>query len=98
MHEILKTLENHYEYPVDIEFTVNFTQDQKPFVNLLQCRPLQTKGEQAHVEMPSDPDPAKILSAYRDVRANPPADRPPPEKWDGQAAGRIAEILGTWSR
>ena len=61
MQQILSTLESHYEYPVDIEFTVNFTQDQKPFVNLLQCRPLQTKGEQAHVEMPAKPDPEKIL-------------------------------------
>jgi hypothetical protein len=61
MQQILRTLESHYECPVDIEYTVNFTQGQKPFVNLLQCRPLQTKGEQAHVEMPSVPDPAKIL-------------------------------------
>lgn len=61
MQKILKTLESRYEYPVDIEYTVNFTQDQKPFVNLLQCRPLQTRGQQAHVEMPKDPDPEKIL-------------------------------------
>jgi hypothetical protein len=61
MQDILKTLESHYEYPVDIEFTVNFTHDQKPFVNLLQCRPLQIRGQQAHVEMPAEPDPAKIL-------------------------------------
>jgi len=49
------------EYPVDIEFTVNFAHDQKPIVNLLQCRPLQTRGQQAHVQMPADPDPQKIL-------------------------------------
>ena len=44
MQDILKTLESRYQYPVDIEFTVNFTHEQKPLINLLQCRPLQTRG------------------------------------------------------
>jgi UDP-N-acetylglucosamine 2-epimerase (non-hydrolysing) len=43
-------------------------------------------------------DPVRILTAYDDLRANPPADRPPPEKWDGQAANRIAKILAEWSQ
>jgi len=61
MQNILKTLESHYQYPVDIEFTVNFTQDQKPLINLLQCRPLQTRGHQGHVEIPAQIDSKKIL-------------------------------------
>jgi hypothetical protein len=61
MQNILKTLESHYQYPVDIEFTVNFTQDQKPLINLLQCRPLQTRGRQGKVEIPAQIDPEKIL-------------------------------------
>jgi len=61
MQNILKTLESHYQYPVDIEFTVNFTQDQKPLINLLQCRPLQTRGIQGRVEIPEKIDPEKIL-------------------------------------
>jgi hypothetical protein len=61
MQNILKTLESHYKYPVDIEFTVNFTQDQKPLINLLQCRPLQTRGRKGHVEIPEQIDPDKIL-------------------------------------
>jgi len=61
MQNILKTLENHYKYPVDIEFTVNFAQDQKPLINLLQCRPLQTRGIQGRVEIPEQIDPEKIL-------------------------------------
>ena len=61
MQNILKTLENHYQYPVDIEFTVNFTQDQKLLINLLQCRPLQTRGRQGNVEIPEQIDPEKIL-------------------------------------
>jgi hypothetical protein len=61
MQRILKTLESHYQYPVDIEFTVNFTHDQKPLINLLQCRPLQTRGRQGRVEIPSKIDPEKVL-------------------------------------
>jgi len=61
MQNILKILENYYQYPVDIEFTVNFTQEQKFLINLLQCRPLQTRGRKGHVEIPSKIDPEKIL-------------------------------------
>ena len=61
MQKILKTLESHYQYPVDIEFTVNFTQDQKALINLLQCRPLQTRGRQGRVEIPAQIDAEKIL-------------------------------------
>jgi hypothetical protein len=61
MRNMLKILESHYQYPVDIEFTVNFTQDRKPVINVLQCRPLQTRGRQGHVEMPAQVDPKKIL-------------------------------------
>ncbi len=44
MRVILQTLESAYEYPVDIEFTVNFMEDRSYRVNLVQCRPLQVKG------------------------------------------------------
>jgi len=42
--KILKILEASYRYPVEIEFTINFTKDNKLKINLLQCRPLQTRG------------------------------------------------------
>jgi hypothetical protein len=61
MRRILRTLESHYEYPVDIEFTVNFARDQTPVINLLQCRPLQTKGQQVQREIPSNVEPEKIF-------------------------------------
>jgi hypothetical protein len=61
MQKILKALEGAYSYPVDIEFTANFTEDGRTMINLLQCRPLQTKGQQPHVEMPSSVDPAQVL-------------------------------------
>lgn len=38
-------------------------------------------------------DPARIVSAYRRCRSASVPDAPMPDKWDGQAAGRIAEIM-----
>ncbi len=40
MKGILKTLEHCYGCPVDIEYTVNFSESGDFIVNLLQCRPL----------------------------------------------------------
>jgi hypothetical protein len=54
MQRILKTIETAYDYPVDIEFTVNFAEGREPQINLLQCRPLQTKGTQTKVQLPAD--------------------------------------------
>ena len=39
MQMIMKILEEIYENPVDIEYTVNFTADGNYRINLLQCRP-----------------------------------------------------------
>ncbi len=61
VRNILRILESHYQYPIDIEFTVNFTRDNKPLINLLQCRPLQTRGQQGRMEIPAQPDPEKVL-------------------------------------
>lgn len=44
MKEMLALLSKAYDYPVDIEFTANFNKDNGFKINLLQCRPLQTKG------------------------------------------------------
>lgn len=52
MREMLALLSKIYEYPVDIEFTVNYTKDRSFKVNLLQCRPLQTRGLGKPVRMP----------------------------------------------
>jgi hypothetical protein len=48
----LSTLEASYNYPVDIEFTANFNQEGSFRFNLLQCRPLQTKGLGKALEIP----------------------------------------------
>jgi len=52
MQALLKALEEAYEYPVDIEFTINNAADGAPRINLLQCRPLQTKGLKKRVSIP----------------------------------------------
>jgi len=61
MHRMLKKLESMYNYPVEIEFTVNFTRYHDYRINLLQCRPLQTKGEMKKIDVPTALDREKIL-------------------------------------
>ncbi len=59
--KMLKNLEKEYQYPVDIEFTVNFKADGTYFINLLQCRPLQVRGIGKKISIPSDISNKKIL-------------------------------------
>jgi hypothetical protein len=54
MQKLLKAIEKAYEHPVDIEFTVNFNAERKPEIGVVQCRPLQTKGERRAVHIPAD--------------------------------------------
>ncbi|NPU83163.1 MAG: phosphoenolpyruvate synthase [Syntrophaceae bacterium] len=53
MSRMLKTLEQVYAYPVDIEFTANFSAQGNLQVNLLQCRPFQTRGQTVQVDIPA---------------------------------------------
>lgn len=52
MREMLAFLSKAYQYPVDIEFTANFKKDYSFKINLLQCRPLQTKGLGKAIKIP----------------------------------------------
>jgi len=61
MQKMLKKLETIYQYPVEIEFTINFTKDGGFQINLLQCRPLQTIGLEKKVELPEHIDMGKIF-------------------------------------
>ncbi len=61
MRRILKRLSQVYDYPVDIEFAANFDQDGNYKINLLQCRPLQTRGLGKPVEIPHMTDEAKCF-------------------------------------
>jgi hypothetical protein len=61
MQKMLKTLEEAYQYPVDVEFTVNFGRSGEAGINLVQCRPLQVKGEVAQVKIPEDVSANKLV-------------------------------------
>ncbi|TCT12966.1 pyruvate phosphate dikinase-like enzyme [Natranaerovirga pectinivora] len=52
MKKMLKALEDAYTYPVDMEFTVNYISDETLRINVVQCRPLQTKGVVGNVQIP----------------------------------------------
>jgi pyruvate, water dikinase len=64
MREMLSILQEAYDYPVDIEFTANFDENQNYKINLVQCRPLQAKGGQA-VKLPK----IKVSSKDRIIEA-----------------------------
>jgi len=53
MREMMALLAKAYGYPVDIEFTANFNKDNSFKINLLQCRPLQTKGLGKTIKIPA---------------------------------------------
>ena len=61
MKEILALIQEHYEYPVDTEYTINVAQDGSYVIDLLQCRPLQLTTEGDKVEFPQDIPEENIL-------------------------------------
>ncbi|ENH97889.1 pyruvate phosphate dikinase PEP/pyruvate-binding protein [Gracilibacillus halophilus YIM-C55.5] len=52
MRDMLAEIATVYEYPVDVEFTANFQNKDEFKLNLVQCRPLQTKGLGQSVQVP----------------------------------------------
>ncbi|MBN1457681.1 MAG: PEP/pyruvate-binding domain-containing protein [Sedimentisphaerales bacterium] len=58
---MLKTLESYYKYPVDTEFTANFDSKGNLKINLVQCRPLETKGLRANIEIPDNIAKERVL-------------------------------------
>lgn len=61
MKDMLAILEKAYDYPVDIEYTSNFNKESHFKINLLQCRPLQTKGLGKAVVLPARIDESECL-------------------------------------
>ncbi|WP_027217120.1 PEP/pyruvate-binding domain-containing protein [Butyrivibrio fibrisolvens] len=61
MKEILSVIQNEYQHPVDIEFTMNFSEDGDYVINILQCRPLQVFKDTESMEIPKDIDAKNIL-------------------------------------
>jgi len=63
---VLSTLNKAYDYPVDIEFTVNFNPNGGFRFSLLQCRPLQTKGLGRVMEIPQPKQEQILFSSAGD--------------------------------
>ena len=61
MKDILSTLQAEYQHPVDIEFTLNFSENGDYVINLLQCRPLQVFQDNEELRIPDNIDPANVL-------------------------------------
>jgi hypothetical protein len=65
MQKILKSLERKYNYPVDVEFTLNLTKEAEPKICLVQCRPMQTIGTGESIQIPTDIEAQNILFKSR---------------------------------
>ena len=63
MTELLRSLQDAYQNPVDVEFTANFVDNGSYLINLVQCRPLQVEVEtEGHrVQAPENLKPDEIL-------------------------------------
>ena len=66
MRGLLRLLQTAYDYPVDIEYTINLSPQGEYMIGLLQCRPLQLTQEGDAVRVPT-PDPARVLLETRGV-------------------------------
>ncbi len=56
LRRILQVLDEVYDNPVDIEYTVNVDEEGDFFINLLQCRSLYTGVQEGPVEIPDLPE------------------------------------------
>lgn len=61
MKDILALIQEAYEYPVDVEYTINIAKDGEYVINLLQCRPLQVAHNAADIKIPDSIDAKQIL-------------------------------------
>ena len=65
MRRMMHTIQEEYQYPVDIEFTMNIAENKEYMINLLQCRPLQVFQDTGSVCVPDNTPPEKILLETR---------------------------------
>ena len=65
MREMMQLIQKEYDHAVDIEFTVNLSDNGDYSVNLLQCRPLQVFKDTGKVQIPANvPKENIILENY----------------------------------
>jgi hypothetical protein len=64
MREILRVLHQAYDYPVDVEFTLNFLDEHDYRIHVVQCRPLPVKGLDTTLPVSLDvPMESRIIAA-----------------------------------
>jgi hypothetical protein len=61
MRRALRTLQDAYNYPVDVEFTLNFFDGDAFKINLVQCRPLQVSTGAGGIKDPPTDIPEEDL-------------------------------------
>jgi hypothetical protein len=61
MRRMMAEIQRVYQYPVDIEFTINLAEDGTYVINLLQCRPLQVFKDDGETNMPETFSPDKVV-------------------------------------
>jgi hypothetical protein len=61
MREMLRTLQQAYDYPVDIEFTLNIVGNDHYKINLLQCRPFQVREAGTIPNPPAHIEPDRLV-------------------------------------
>lgn len=65
MRRMMRLIQSEYGEPVDIEFTVNVSENRDYMINLLQCRPLQVFRDTGEVTVPKDLPEDRILLETR---------------------------------
>ena len=65
MRQMMRLIQSEYGEPVDIEFTVNVSENRDYMINLLQCRPLQVFRDTGEVTVPRDLPDDRILLETR---------------------------------
>ena len=67
MRGLLRLLQTAYDYPVDIEYTINLSPGGEYVIGLLQCRPLQLTQEGEPVSIPAPSNAESVLLETRGV-------------------------------
>lgn len=66
LRDMLQTLQQAYDHPVDVEFTANVLPDGLK-INLVQCRPLQVQTNSAAAKPPENLDDGQALLSAREA-------------------------------
>ncbi len=63
--DMLALIQEAYDYPVDVEYTINISESGEYVINLLQCRPLQVAKEYGNITMPENINTDRIFLECR---------------------------------